>query len=320
LAIIARRAGNEVKLWVREPEIVIAINREHRNPVFLTGIDLDPKIEATGDIAHAAKADILLMAAPVQHFRAVCRALAPHVGSSTPLVICSKGIERESCALLSEIVAAELPGRPVAVLSGPTFADEVARGLPAAVTLACPDEKTGRALCETLESPRFRLYPSTDAKGAQIGGAVKNVLAIACGLIEGRGLGANARAAFLIRGFDELRRFCAQMGGRPETLMGPAGLGDLVLTCMSPRSRNTSLGIALGKGQKLEHILESRPTVAEGIATSEAVAALAERLAVEMPIAEGVNAILHKSASIDSVLDAWFAKKARATPVEKQRR
>jgi glycerol-3-phosphate dehydrogenase (NAD(P)+) len=310
LAALARSEGANVTLWAREPDVVESVNRVHRNTRFLPGIALEAQIRATGDLAEAAAADVLLLVSPAQHLRSVCRQLsAAPVGAAKPsLVICSKGIEITSGAMMSEVVAAELPDWSTAVLSGPTLAHEVAQGLPTAVTLACGDRSLGHHLAELLGRPHFRCYYSPDVIGAQIGGALKNVIALGCGIVRGRKLGENASAAFLTRGFAEMVRLGRAKGARPETLMGLSGIGDLVLTCHAERSRNMSLGLALGQGEELNDILKSRRTVAEGVATAEAVVALAESLGVEMPISGGINSILHHQASIDSVMRALLAR------------
>jgi glycerol-3-phosphate dehydrogenase (NAD(P)+) len=314
LAQTARRAGRDVTLWAREAEVVAAINRDHVNPLFLPGVALDPDIRAVGDLAEAPRdAAMVLLAVPAQHLRAVATALAP---VQTPAVICSKGIEEKTGALLSEIVAATLPGVPLAVLSGPTFAAEVARGLPTAVTLATLDAALGTRLAAALGTRSFRPYLSDDVIGVEIGGAVKNVLAIACGIVEGRNLGDNARAALITRGLAEMVRLALAKGGRAETLMGLSGLGDLVLTCTAAQSRNYSLGVALGQGRALAAILGERRSVAEGVTSAAATVALARRLKVDMPIAAAVDAILHRGAAIDAAIATLLARpfKSEASP------
>lgn len=308
LASVLRRAGRDVVIWAREPEVIAAINRDHANPLFLPGIALDPGIAATADLAAAAAADALLLVAPAQHLRGLATALAPQLAASVPLVICAKGIEEQSGALMSEVVAAIMPAAPLAVLSGPTFAAEVARGLPTAVTLAAHDAALGRRLIAAMGTREFRPYLSGDVAGAQIGGAVKNVMAIACGIIMGRGLGDNARAALITRGLAEMVRLACAKGGKAETLMGLSGLGDLTLTCSSTQSRNHALGVALGKGEKLADFLAARRSVAEGVSSAAAAAALARRLDVDMPIVFAVEAILHHGAKIDDAIDALLTR------------
>lgn len=308
LALAVRRQGNEALLYAHEADVAAAIGDTHENPVFLPGIPLDPEIRATNSLAVVAKADILLLATPAQHMRATCLALAPHAKRETPLVICSKGIEEKTSALMSEVVAATLPHAPCAVLSGPSFAVEVARGLPTAVTLACKDPKMGQALQQAIGSPRFRPYLSQDVVGAQIGGSVKNVLAIACGIVEGRGFGDNARAALITRGLAEILRFGIALGGHGATFMGLSGLGDITLTCSSRQSRNLSLGIALGKGTPLGDILGGRKSITEGVFTARAIPNLADRLGIDMPIAMAVRDVLHHGADIEQAIEDLLAR------------
>ena len=311
LGLLARRAGRTALLWARESEVVETIERRHENPLFLPGVSLDPELRATGDLRQVAASDVLLLATPAQHLRAVATALAPDVKRGTPAVVCAKGIEEGTGALLSEVVAATLPQTFPAVLSGPTFAAEVARGYPTAVTLAVADAALGRRLMECLGSRAFRPYLSDDLVGAEIGGAVKNVIAIACGIVEGRKLGDNARAALITRGLAEMARLALAKGGRQETLMGLSGLGDLVLTCTGTQSRNHSLGVALGEGKRLAEILAAHRSVAEGVTSSAAAAALARKLGVEAPIVAAVDAILHRGAEIDAAIEALLARPFR---------
>jgi glycerol-3-phosphate dehydrogenase (NAD(P)+) len=313
LALTARRAGRDVVLWAREPEVAAAINRDHANPLFLPGVVLDPAIGATTELAQAVRgADVLLLVAPAQHLRALAAALASLLPAGLPVVICAKGIEEGSGALMSEAVAATLPQAPLALLSGPTFASEVAAGLPTAVTLACADAALGSRLIAALGTRSFRPYLAADVVGAEIGGAVKNVLAIACGIVMGRKLGDNARAALITRGLAEMVRLALAKGGEPETLMGLSGLGDLVLTCSSLTSRNHSLGVALGEGRTLAEILAGRRSVAEGVSSAAAAAALARRLGVDMPITAAVDAILHHGAAIDAAIEGLLARPFRS--------
>jgi glycerol-3-phosphate dehydrogenase (NAD(P)+) len=309
LALTARRAGRDVVLCAREAEVVATINRDHVNALFLPGVPLDQEIRATADIAEAAReAEALLLVTPAQHLRTLGQALSRHLRPGVPAVICAKGIEEQSGALLSEVAAACLPATPLAVLSGPTFAGEVARGLPTAVTLACADAALGRRLIAALGTRSFRPYLADDLAGAQIGGAVKNVLAIACGIVMGRNLGDNARAALVTRGLAEMVRLALAKGGKRETLMGLSGLGDLVLTCVGMQSRNHSLGLALGQGRALADILAERRSVAEGVTSAAAAAALAQALGVDMPITAAVDAILHRGAAIDEAIQGLLAR------------
>ena len=312
LALTARRAGRDVVLWAREASVVDSINTAHVNADFLPGVALDPAIRATSDHAEIAAADAVLLVPPAQHLRAACRALAPHWRAGLPAVICAKGIELSTCALMADAVAAELPGAVIAVLSGPTFAMEVAKGLPTAITLACADAGLGRKLVEALGTASFRPYFSDDLVGAQMGGAVKNVLAIACGIVEGRGLGDNARAALITRGLAELTRLAVAKGGRPETMMGLSGLGDLILTASSTQSRNYSLGFALGEGRSLAHILAERRSVTEGVTTAGAVMDMAARIGVEMPICASIDAVINRGVSLDDAIRALMSRPFRS--------
>jgi glycerol-3-phosphate dehydrogenase (NAD(P)+) len=311
LAVTARRAGRDVVLWAREAEVVAAINERHENPLFLPGVAIDAAVTATDDLAAAVAADAVLLVVPAQHLRASVGAVAPSLRPATPVVICAKGVEETSGALMSEIVAAALPDAGLAILSGPTFAGEVARGLPTAVTLATADAALGRALIAALGTRSFRPYLGDDIIGAEIGGAVKNVLAIACGIVAGRRLGDNARAALITRGLAEMVRLSRAKGGRAETLMGLSGLGDLTLTCTALQSRNHSLGFALGEGKALSEILGPRRSIAEGVSSAAAIAALARRLGVDMPIVATVDAILHHQADIDASIAGLLARPFR---------
>jgi len=282
-------AQEPVVLWARETEVVAGINNSHENRDFLPGVTLNPRIRATTDAADLAAADVWLVVAPAQYLRSVLAACP--LGGRPTLVLCAKGIEAGSLKLMAEVVA-DVSDAPVAVLSGPTFAGEVARGLPTAVTLACGDTALGEALVQRLARPAFRPYFSDDVTGAEIGGAVKNVLAIACGVVEGAGLGLNARAALIARGFAEMTRFGLARGARAETLAGLSGLGDLVLTCSSANSRNFTLGMGLGRGEKAANLLAATRTVAEGASTAPVLIEAARAVGVEMPIAEAVAALL----------------------------
>jgi glycerol-3-phosphate dehydrogenase (NAD(P)+) len=312
LAVTARRAGRDVVLWAREAEVVAAVNGRHENSLFLPGIALDPDIVATGELAAAAAADAVLLVVPAQHLRSIAAALAPVLPAGTAVVLCAKGIESGTGAMMSEIAGELLPQAPLAVLSGPTFAGEVARGLPTAVTLATADAALGQRLIAALGTRSFRPYLAEDVAGAEIGGAVKNVLAIACGIVVGRRLGDNARAALITRGLAEMMRLAVAKGGRAETLMGLSGLGDLTLTCTGIQSRNHSLGIALGEGKALAEILGARRSIAEGVASAAAVAGLAERLSIEMPIVAAVDAIINRGAAIDETIAALLGRPFRS--------
>ena len=308
LAQVCARAGLSVTLWAREPEVVEGVNTNHENPLFLPGISLDPAIVATADLAALGKLDMVLAVSPAQHLRSGLAALAPHARAGLPIVLCAKGVEQGSLKLMTQVLAETVPDAAPAVLSGPSFAGEVARGLPTAVTLACPDSGLGQALAAALATPAFRPYLATDMIGAEAGGAVKNVLAIACGIVEGRGLGRSAHAALITRGFSELTRLAVALGGRAETVAGLCGLGDLVLTCSSPQSRNMSVGLALGRGETLAAALAGKLSVAEGVASAPAVRALAAKLGVDTPICEAVAAILAGEAAVDDAIDSLLSR------------
>jgi glycerol-3-phosphate dehydrogenase (NAD(P)+) len=307
LAATARRAGRHVLLWAREAEVARSINETGRNPLFLPEVALEG-IGATTDLADLAGFDALLLVAPAQFLRGVCRDLRPHLRAGVPVVLCAKGIELSTGLLMSDVVNQELPGAPLAVLSGPTFAAEVGRGLPTAVTLAAADPDLAKALAAALGGPNFRPYVTDDVIGAEMGGAVKNVLAIGCGVVEGRGLGDNARAALITRGLAELVRLAVAKGGRPATCMGLSGLGDLILTASSMQSRNYSLGVALGQGRALAAILAERRSVTEGVDTAAAVAAMADGLGIEMPICQAVAGLLQGRATLDDTIAGLLAR------------
>ena len=310
LALLARRAGRACTLWAHQPEVAKTIAKRHANPDFLPGIDLDRAIAATGDLARAVTgAGAIVLAVPAQFLRGVAAALRPHAPAGAPVLVCAKGIERGTLKLMSEVVEEAMLAAPLAVLSGPTFAAEVARGLPTAVTLAAHDSDLGARLVATIGTTAFRPYLSDDVIGVQIGGAVKNVIAIACGIVEGRGLGHNARAALMTRGLAEMMRLGVGLGARPDTLMGLSGLGDLALTCNSDQSRNMALGIALGQGLTLSQALAGKRSVAEGIASAESVNDLARARAVDMPIVAAVEAILHRGADIDLTIATLLARR-----------
>lgn len=311
--MVARRADSLPRLWARDPGVVTAINQSHQNPLFLPGVILDPAITATTDMAFATDgADAALLVVPAQFLRGVIQVLGSHLRRGLPLLLCAKGIEINSLKLMSEVAAEILPASPSAVLSGPTFAAEVARELPTAVTIASSDAPLGHAFIEALGSSRFRPYLSHDPVGAEIGGAVKNVLAIACGIVAGRSLGDNARASLITRGLAEMIRLGVAKGGRAETFRGLSGLGDLVLTCSSAQSRNYGLGLALGRGLPLEAVLRGSRSVVEGVTTAASVARLAARLAIEMPIGAGVDALLHGGQSVSAVIDLLLRRPYRA--------
>jgi glycerol-3-phosphate dehydrogenase (NAD(P)+) len=308
LAEVCARAGLKVILWAREPEVRQAIAETRENRLFLPGVTLSEAISAAGDFAALSGCDFVLAVPPAQYVRATLEPFAFYAPEGLPVVLCAKGIEQGSLKLMTEVLAECLPRARPAVLSGPSFAAEVARGLPTAVTLACGDATLGQQLAESIAGPAFRPYLSDDMIGAEAGGAVKNVLAIACGVVEGMKLGRSAHAALITRGFAEMTRLAVAKGARPETLAGLCGLGDLVLTCSSPQSRNMSVGLALGSGQILGEALAGKLSVAEGVATAPAVRALARRLGVEMPICEAVAAVLAGEITLNQAIDGLLSR------------
>jgi len=309
LAQMLSSDGRDVLIWALEPELVDEINTSHSNGLYLPTAQLNPTICATGNIAQAAACDIVLMVTPAQHMGKV---LASFPAFPRDLVLCNKGIEAGSGRLMAEVAAAAAPDSDIAVLSGPTFAHEVAAGLPTAVTLACGGgEDQWERISEEIARPRFRPYFSDDLVGAEIGGAVKNVLAIGCGVVDGLKMGQNARAALIARGYAEMQRFGEALGARRETLSGLCGLGDLVLTCSSTSSRNFSLGKALGEGESPDALMANRHTVAEGAFTAPVLAEKAAELGVAMPICEAVNRLL-KGAPVGEVVEALLARPLKA--------
>lgn len=304
MSCVLRRSGHDVVLWAREPHVVSAINRDRRNDEFLKGIELQEGIRATNDMAHAAaQADFILLAPPAQRMREVTHALRAFVKPGTPVVSCSKGIERGTHALMPEVLAESLPASPVAVLSGPSFAKEIAVDMPCGVVLACQDLHLARRLSLAIANARFCVHPTDDVTGAAVGGVMKNVIAIASGVAAGRGLGENARATVVTLGVAESVRLGAAKGARRETFDGLAGIGDAMLTANSLQSRNTSLGVALGEGQALKDVLSRRKEVTEGAFSTEGVVALADQLDLDMPIARAVDRVLNRGGSVDAEID-----------------
>ncbi|MCG6120481.1 MAG: NAD(P)-dependent glycerol-3-phosphate dehydrogenase [Blastomonas sp.] len=305
LAQMLASDGRDVLLWAFEPAVVEEINAARRNSAYLSSIALNPAIRATGDLADLAGCPLLLVVTPAQHMRQVLAGL-PH--GDADLVLCCKGIEEATGDLMVDAARAAAPGRPLAVLSGPTFAHEVAAGQPTAVTLACETEAQWERIAPQIARPAFRPYFTTDITGAEIGGAVKNVLAIACGVVDGLGLGQNARAALIARGFAEMTRFGLACGAQAETLSGLSGLGDLVLTCSSVSSRNFSLGKALGEGRKASEVLADRTTVAEGAFTAPVLQRVARGRGVAMPIVDTVCALLAGEVAAGAAVAALLAR------------
>ena len=308
LAQVLASGGDDVLLWARNASVVDAINMRHENPAYLPGRPLSPLIRATRDPAALRTARLLLVVTPSQHMRAV---LSGFSAEAQPLILCSKGIEASTRQFMHQVAREAMPGSPVAVLSGPTFAHEVTDGLPTAVTLAAEEEAQARLLADVIARPTFRPYASDDLVGAEIGGAVKNVLAIACGVVAGAGLGQNARAALIARGFAEMTRFGLAMGARPETLAGLSGLGDLVLTCTSDRSRNFALGMGLGEGQAADALLANRHTVAEGAFTAPVLLDMAQTYGIDMPVTAAVCDLLGGARGVADVVAALLARPLR---------
>jgi glycerol-3-phosphate dehydrogenase (NAD(P)+) len=306
LAGVAARAGREVVLYARDPTRAAQIASSRSNPK-LPDMSLDGRISVTADIVFAARADVILVATPAQNLREAVAALAPHLGKVTPVIASAKGIERGTHEFMTDVIGQAAPAAIPAILSGPSFAGDVARGLPTAVTLAAADEGLASALVQALGSPTFRPYHTTDIRGVEIGGAAKNVLAIAAGIVIGRKLGASAQAALTTRGFSELLRLGRACGARSETLAGLSGLGDLILTCSSPQSRNLALGIALGRGER-----PPRDRLAEGEFTAPVLAELAASKNVDMPVSNAVAAILSGAVTIEAAIEGLLTRPFRA--------
>jgi glycerol-3-phosphate dehydrogenase (NAD(P)+) len=310
LANVAAQGRTQVALWARDPLHVEALSRDRENRRHLPGLLLDPAVRPTSDMTCLRDAAIVLAVTPAQSMREVVRSARSHLADGATFIVCAKGIERGDHKFMSEVVVGEAPEVQVAVLSGPSFAADVCRGLPTAVTLASSDDRLAQHLCEQLSAPRFRLYRTTDVRGVEIGGAAKNVLAIAAGMAAGRQLGASALAALIARGFAELTRLGRALGARQETLMGLSGLGDLVLTCGSAQSRNFSLGQGLGAGKTLAEATQGK--LAEGAFTARVLVEMARALGVDMPIAQSVDAIIAGHLSVDEAIEALLMRPLRA--------
>ena len=311
LAYSTQAAGRDVIVWAREEEVASALSAGQGNPAFLPDVTL-PAIPASSDLGALSDVDAILAVVPAQFARSVFTQLNIVLPDSVPFALCAKGVEHGTLKLMADVLKETRPNAPVSVLSGPSFAKDVAKGLPTAVTLACPDEALGKTWMESIGRSEFRPYWSDDIVGAEIGGAVKNVLAIACGAVEGLELGRSAHAALISRGFAEMVRLATAMGARADTLAGLCGLGDLVLTCSSPQSRNMSFGKALGEGQSAADILASRTAVTEGVATAPGVVALAERFDVEMPICRAVADVLAGNITLREAMTKLIERPFRA--------
>jgi len=306
LATVAARAGRNVTLWARNAEHAARITSTRENPR-LPGVQLVPEIVVTHELADAARADMVLIVTPAQHLRGAVNMLASHLARPVPIIACAKGIEHGTHKFMTDVIAEAAPHAQPAILSGPSFADDVARGLPTAVTLAAKDEALASALVQALGSPTFRPYHSTDIRGVEIGGAAKNVLAIAAGIVVGRNLGASALAALTTRGFSELARLGRAFGARTETLSGLSGLGDLLLSCSTAQSRNFALGVALGRG-------EAAPAgkLAEGAFTAPVLVELAAARHVDMPVSQAVAAILDDRLTVDAAIEGLLTRPFKA--------
>ncbi len=310
LSTVIARAGYSVFLWAREVEVRTSIINKHENVQFLPGVPLSTNINATGDPKMFNNANLIFVAIPAQYLRSILAMFVSHLRTDTTIVICTKGIEIETGALMSEVLY-EQNLRNIAVLSGPTFAYEVAKGQPSAVTLACPDRKLGKDIAGIVGGTSFRPYLSEDIIGVQIGGALKNVMAIAAGVALGRGLGENARSAIVTRGFAEMVRLALAKGAKFETLAGLSGLGDLMLTCSSKQSRNFSLGVALGEGKELSKYINDRKSVAEGVTSTTAICRLGKKKKIELPITEALEGVLYKGADIGNTIEGLLRRPFR---------
>ena len=309
IAQVAANAEKNVMLWARESSVVDSINADNENTEYLPGISLNPAIRATASQEEALKgAEAVFMVAPAQHTRSVLEQMKPYLPEAVPIVLCAKGIEVATGLLMSQVATEIFPDSPYLVLSGPTFAGEVAKGLPAAATLATHHSEIGKQVAEAIRNKSFRPYVTSDPLGAEIGGAVKNVIAVACGIVYGRKLGENARAAIMTRGMAEIKRMGMALGAKPETFLGLSGMGDLTLTCNSLQSRNFSLGVMCGEGQSLNEILTKSRQVIEGVATANSVLDFAKKNAVDMPICQAVNDTLHNGVSVDETVEALMSR------------
>lgn len=311
LAQTYAKAGHQVTLWVREESLAQTMIESNRNASYLPDIDLDPRLAMTTDITVAVQADVILNVVPAQYIRQNLQLLAPLLRDKQPVVICAKGIEIASHSLLSDVFAEECPKARLAFLTGPNFAGEIASGLPSASTLACADAEVGGYLQEALTAKNLRLYLTSDIIGAQVAGAIKNVIAIACGIASGLGLGESARAALVTRGLAEMSRLTVALGGDRTTLMGQCGVGDMMLTCSSMKSRNFSCGVALAQGQTMDQIVASRNSVTEGISTAKAAIYLMDQYKVDMPIVRNVYACLYEGLSVQDAVTAILNRPAR---------
>lgn len=304
LSIIANRAGSQVILGTRNTNVIDSIRQKRTNEIYLPSVFIDPNIEVTDQFTDVCRGDVLILATPSHCLRTVCISISDMLSPNVIILIASKGIERGSLMLMSEVVKAILPNNPVAIISGPNFADEAAIGLPTATTIACADTAQWDTLMYSIGGRLFRPYMTDDIIGTQIGGVVKNIIAIACGISVGKNMGENARAALVTRGFAEMSRFTLAKGGKYETLMGLSGLGDLILTCGSMKSRNMSFGVAIGQGKTKDELLTNRGRIAlEGVVSAESISKLSRKYNVSMPICDAVCHIVHDGAPVDEVIN-----------------
>ena len=311
LAEVISRQGNKVNLWAREDDVVKSINTLNENTLYLPNVKLSELIVAQNNLDNVINCDLLLMVTPSQFMRSVLEEIKDNLNDSIPVVLCSKGIETKTLSLMNEITESIIPKNPLSILSGPSFAIDVVNNKPTAVTLACKDLSIGKNIADSISLPTFRPYLSEDVVGAQIGGATKNVIAIAAGVVEGQNLGDSARAATIARGFSEINRLAVALGGQEETLSGLSGMGDLLLTCNSITSRNFSLGIKLGKGLSAEEATDGLSSIAEGMYSAKAIDKLSKKLGVEMPITNAVNDLIERKRSLDEIIDDLLSRPIR---------
>lgn len=311
LAEVISRQGNEVNLWAREGDVVKSINTSNTNDLYLPNIKLSKLIIAQNNITDVLNCDLLLMVTPAQFMRSILNSLKSCLNEEVPIVLCSKGIETETLKLMSEIAESIMPNNPLAVLSGPSFAIDVVNNKPTAVTLACKNPTIGKSIADSINLATFRPYLSEDVIGAQIGGATKNVIAIAAGVVEGQELGDSARAATIARGYSEINRLAVALGGQEETLAGLSGMGDLILTCNSETSRNFSLGMKLGQGLNAHEATNNLSSVAEGMYSAKAIDKLSKKLGIEMPITNAVNDLIERNRSLGEIIDDLLSRPIR---------